>query len=295
MSRLNYLWIVITVALASLVVLWFYPPSADFAVKNIGWNGASQFSNRMGSISINTFEDIHDRPADTVLIVVPYTEFAVAELDQISSYVSGGGTLILMDDYGYGNDILEALGVDYRFDNTPLLDPLINYRNEQFPMITNIYASPLTFEVTTLVFDRAVRLIDVPDTDVVAKSSTFSFIDMDKDTLYDADLEAKASSIVAANTLIGEGRIITISDPSIIINGMIDMEDNYTIMANAVALGSSNPKVYLDQSHLPEEELGKVKLVLKTARDVAAYPVALLVMVGAVLLITLRPLWAKRR
>ncbi|MFC1978769.1 DUF4350 domain-containing protein [Chloroflexota bacterium] len=295
MSRLNYFWIVLAVFSATLITLWFYPPSADFNVENIRWNGASQFSSRMGSIAINTFEDIPDRPANTVLIVVPYIEFAPGELEQIGSYILGGGTLILMDDYGHGNEVLKSLDVDYRFDNIPLLDPLIHYKNEQFPIITNIHASPLTFEVTTLVFDHAVRLVNVPDTEIVARSSSFSFIDLDRDTLYDDDMEAKSSSVVAANTLIGEGRIITISDPSIIINGMIDMEDNYTIMANAVALGTSNPKVYFDQSHLPEEELSEVKSGLRTARNGAAYPAVLSVMVGAVLLITLRPLWARRR
>jgi len=295
MSRLNYLWIVLAVALASVVMLWFYQPSADFKVNNTGWNGASEFGNRMSTVVIDAFEDIPSRPENTVLIVIPYTKFMLAELDQMSSYVSGGGTLILMDDYGHGNEVLEALGVDYRFDDVPLLDPVISHKNAQFPMITNIDISPLTFEVTALVFDHAVRLIDVPDAEVVARSSSFSFIDLDGDTLYDHGLEAQDSSVVVANTTIGEGRIIAISDPSIIINAMIDMEDNYTIMANATQLSASNPKVYLDQSHLAEEKLGKIKTVLRTARDVAAYPAVLLVMVGAVLLITLRPLWAKRR
>jgi len=295
MSRLNYLWMALLVALIALVALWFYPPSADFTVNNADWNGTSQFRDRTGAIAIDAFDDIPARPKNTVLIVIPYTEFAPGELDQIGSYVSGGGTLILMDDYGHGNDVLKSLDVDYRFDNTPLLDPMIHYKNDKFPKITNMKTSALTHGVETLVFDHAVRLIGVPDTEVAARSSTFSFMDIDGDTMYDNDLEAQDSSVVVANTLIGEGRIITISDPSIIINGMIDMEDNYTIMANAAHLGTANPKIYLDQSHLPEEELGAVKSVLKTARDVAAYPVALLVMVGAVLLITLRPLRARRR
>ena len=295
MSRLNYLWIVLAVALVSLVALWFYPPSADFAVNNTGWNGASQFSDRMGAVVIDGFDDIPSRPKNTVLIVIPYTGFTSAELDQISPYVSGGGTLILMDDYGYGNEVLASLGVDYRFDPTPLFDPMIHYKNEQFPKISNMNDSPLTFGVTTLVFDHATRLIDVPDAEVMARSSTFSFMDIDRNTMYDQGYEAQDSSAVVANTLMGEGRIIAISDPSIIINSMIDMEDNYTIMANAAALSTANPKIYLDQSHLPEEEFSRAKSVLKTARDVAAYPTFLVVMVGVVLLITLRPIWAKRR
>ena len=295
MSRLNYLWMVLLVALIALVALWFYPPSADFMVNNTGWNGVSQFSDRINATAIYTFDDIAAKPANTVLIVVPYAEFTSAELDQINSYVSEGGTLILMDDYGHGNEVLASLDVDYRFDPTPLLDPMIYHKNEKFPKITNMKASALTHEVETLVFDHAVRLIDVPDTEVAARSSTFSFMDLDGDTMYDQNLEAQDSSVVVANTLMGEGRIISISDPSIIINAMLDMEDNYTIMANAVHLSTANSKIYLDQSHLPEEEFSKVKSVLETARGVAAYPAALLVMVGAVLLLALRPLWARRR
>ncbi|MFC1999050.1 DUF4350 domain-containing protein, partial [Chloroflexota bacterium] len=276
-------------------VIWFLPPSADFFVSNTGWNGISEFANRMKATVVDTLEEIPGSPDNTALVLIPYTEFMPAELDKISSYVSGGGTLILMDDYGHGDEVLEALGVGYSFNNSALLDPLNNDGNDKFPKIVNMNDSSLTFNVATLVFNHAVGLVNVPDTEVVARSSVFSFVDIDGDMLYDDDLEAQDSSAVVANSPVGEGRVIAISDPSIIINSMIDMEDNYKIMVNAVQLEHINTEVYLDQSHLPKERLSKVQSVLKTARDAAAYPVALLVIVGAVLLITLRPLWARRR
>jgi hypothetical protein len=49
------------------------------------------------------------------LILVPYTGFSDVELGQLRSYVVSGGTLVLLDDYGFGNEVLSGLGLRMRF------------------------------------------------------------------------------------------------------------------------------------------------------------------------------------
>jgi len=51
----------------------------------------------------------------------------------MKQFVENAANSIMLDDFGYGNSFLEYAGITARFDNTPLLDPLFNYKNEYLP------------------------------------------------------------------------------------------------------------------------------------------------------------------
>jgi len=58
---------------------------------------------------------------------------------------------------------------------------------------------------------------------------------------------------------VGEGCVVAVADPSIIINSMIVLGDNMAFMENTVGLGGEKSKVVIDQSHLPIGPLGRGK------------------------------------
>jgi len=295
MRLLNVLWIFIAVALAVLATLWFYPAADDFDAGNTAWNGLSTLSERLEVTTLDSFSDLPSREGGTTLILIPYISFADEELAQLKTYVLQGGTLVLMDDYGYGNEVLAALNVDYRFSKTPLLDPLLNYRNERFPKVTDFENKPLVSDVDTIILDHASSLIDVPVNQIVASSSSFSFLDEDGNLVYDDEVESKGPFPVVAHTSLEKGRLVAISDPSLFINNMIDMENNYNLISNAVRLSTLDPIVYLDQSHFLDSAFSRTKAALAKVRNVVAHPAVLFGMVGAVLMLALGPLWNKRR
>jgi len=294
-SRLNILLLAVAVIVAVLTILWFYPSVEDFGKDNNSWNGLSEFEQKSGAVSIDSFTELPEGRDDTVLILIPYSAFTAAELDQIKTYVTGGGTLVLLDDYRYGNDVLEILNINYRFSGAPLLDPLANYKNEKFPKILAITAAPLTAGIEMIIFDHASCLLGVPADEIFARSSSFGFVDEDGDSLYDEGEERKGALAVIAHTVLGKGRVVAISDPSIIINGMVEMEDNYAIVENATRLSDLNPRIYLDQSHLEGSAFFNAKSSLRPARDIIAHPAVLFGMVGTTLLLVLKPLRRRRR
>jgi hypothetical protein len=277
--------------------IWFHPASGDFKADNTGWNGISSFIEKSGATVVYSFSELPSEKTRSVLICIPYTPISPGELDQIHDYVVKGGTLILMDDYGYGNELLEALDVGHRFPEgpLPLLDPMINYKNVNFPRISNFATSPLTDGIDELVFDHSSSLVNTKDNEVVAWSSSFSFLDENGNSIHDVEVEARGPFPVIAHTLLGDGNVITISDPSIIINSLIEIEDNYTIIENAFQLRTEYPKVYVAQQLLPDSNLHETQGVLRTARDTLAHPAVVFGMVGAVLLLAFQPLWRIRR
>jgi hypothetical protein len=272
-------------------VVWFYPASGDFRADNPFWNGVQTLCNQHNVTPINAFSDLPSSATGTAVIIVPYTQFTEAELTQTRNYVSTGGTLILLDDYGYGNQVLDSLGSKIKFNSQPLLDPLFAYQNKWLPKITDFTNTPLKANVSSIVFNHATTL-EAESGIIVAESSSFSFLDLNYNQIRDAN-EPTGPLPVAAYQKIGQGYVVAVSDPSILINCMIDQGDNLQFIQKAAALQTAAPRIYIDQTHLPTSALDEAKETLAVIYGAAASPVGTLLAASSILAFTLYPLWKK--
>ena len=115
----------LVIIVSMLALVWFFPPNGDFRVENPFWNGLSTLDSKVKLTVIDTFDNLPSNPKGTALLLVPYEQFSELDLTQLKNYVSNGGTLVLMDDYGFGNQVLSSLGLNIKFTGEPLLDPLV--------------------------------------------------------------------------------------------------------------------------------------------------------------------------
>ena len=199
--------------------------------------------------------------------------------------------MVLADDYGYGNQVLSYLGIEARFSGEALLDPLFSYKNEQLPRIFNLSPDSVTDDVDSLVFNHATCLTDVEAGDVLALSSSFSFLDLNDNQKCDEDEPTGAMPVISSHAQ-ASGRVILVSDPSIFINSMGTLEDNYGIIENIAGVSSS--QLFLDQSHLPYSDLHHTKDLLADVRGVLITPAGTLALVAVLLIIILRPMWPRK-
>ncbi|HSV48841.1 MAG TPA: DUF4350 domain-containing protein [Candidatus Acidoferrales bacterium] len=280
------------ILLGSCVVIWFYPPTGDYRVDNPSWNGFSELNKATNAESLGSLTDLPSSGAGTALIVVPYSQYSQEELSLISRYVASGGTLILMDDYGSGNQVLGGLGLDARFSGQTLLDPLYNYKNKNFPTITDFASTSANVNVSSVILNHATHLTNVDGMTVIAYSSTFSFSDGNGDGTYDSD-EITGSLPVVAYTKSGQGYVVVVSDPSLAINGMINLDDNSAFMTQVLSIGGGNPQIYIDQSHLQSTALDQSKAVLATVYSMVASPLGTLTLIVVVLAYSLNRFWKR--
>ena len=222
---------------------------------------------------------------------MPYNQFAEDELTRIRNYVSTGGTLILLDDYGYGNQVLDSLDASMKFSGQPLLDPLFDYQNKWLPKITDFTKTPLSTNVSNIVFNHATAL-EVGDALVAAESSSFSFLDLNHNEIRNEN-EPTGPLPVVAYQKIGQGYVVAVGDPSILINSMVNRDDNLQLINNAASLQTEAQKIYIDQTHLPTTALDEAKAGLAVAYGAAASPLGTLLVVSSILTFTLYPLWKK--
>lgn len=284
------LTIVLVIILA--IVVWFFPPDDDFRTENPFWNGTKEISASYPASSLKSLSDLPPLAQGSTLILIPYLQFSAAELEALNSFATQGGTLILADDYGYGNQILKYLGLKARFAEQPLLDPLANYKNKWFPQIQHIKSSPFTTDIENLVFNHATCLTNVEATNVLALSSSFSFLDLNGDQTWQEDEPTGSLPVMSLHNL-GSGQLILVADPSMFINSMDTIEGNDNFMQNIAATTTS--ELLIDQSHLPPSNLHQTKNLLTYLRGFLVTPLGTLGLVILALTITLMPLWQERR
>lgn len=286
--------IVLTIVLVIIlsIVVWFFPSDEDFRTENSFWNGSSNLSSSYPFSPLASLSDLPPSPQGSTLILIPYLNFIPAELEALNSFVAQGGTLILADDYGYGNQVLEYLGLKARFSEQPLLDPLSNYKNKWFPQVFHFKSSSLTSDIDNLIFNHATALTNVEDSETLALSSSFSFLDLNGNQTWEEGEPTGPLPVISQHNL-GSGQIILITDPSLFINSMETMGSNYNLIQNIVAITTSN--LLIDQSHLPASNLHQTKNLLTHIHDSLITPLGSLGLVILALTVTLMPLWRKKK
>jgi len=267
--------VVALILVISLLCIWFYPSAQDFVASNNMWNGIKNFSSEFSAGNIDSLDDLPDLPQETALVAIPYLEYTAKEMSKIKQFIEDGGVLLLMDDYGYGNTVLAYLSVDVRFTNKPLLDPLFSHKNQRLPVITNFSAEVKESGVNTVALNHATTLTNATPQEAIAWSSNSSFLDINENGSWEQD-EPMGPFVVAAELRLGQGMVTVASDPSIMIDSMVDRNDNDSFIKYLTSHRGEQKSILVDSSHLPMAPLDISKTRLISTREALSSPYALL-------------------
>lgn len=275
----------------AVLAIWVFPATGDFRWENPFWNGVEDVLREYDVTPLSSAGELPENAASSALVVIPYQKPASQEIALLRAYLDRGGTLILADDYGFGNALLEGLHTPARFIGAPLLDPLFNYRDSWFPLAIDIRPSPLTTRVSSLALNYGTALEGTGLTGV-AYSSGFSYLDLNGDGTRDNGEPIGPFPVVAYGS-VGSGRLILISDPSIFINSMLGAADNARFVSNLVGSVGPGARIFLHQTLLPVSNLTQAKSRLTRLRILAGHPGALAALTTSLAAALLYPLWRK--
>jgi hypothetical protein len=268
---------------AVALILWIYPSTTDFANSNTHWNGMSDASREF---HIRPLTDVGGFPSEsrgTVVLVIPSRPPQPTHLQAIRRFVEEGGVLILLDNFGSGNDVLIALGSAIRFRGRLLADPLFNLTNSRLPRILDFAPGPLTVGVEELVFNHATVLTGINATQAAATSSTVSYLALP--TGQRDEGTSRGPFPVLALEPHKEGYVVAVSDSSILINSMLPQADNRRLFQNAVGLAGADARILLDDVLLPQGPLDATKHALADTRRLLSGPAAALALAVAALVL----------
>ncbi|HII67782.1 MAG TPA: DUF4350 domain-containing protein [Thermococcaceae archaeon] len=248
--------------------------TADFSVFNTRWNGASNFGKLLYEeteimpviTSYNSF-GLGEREG-VLLILGPDLRYSSLEIDEVKRFLENGGTLVLIDDFGTGNDILKGLNLTARFTSLIPIDVFYS-KNYNFPELVRILDPQLSVGVDKLT-------LNVPSVIVGAEGSIY--------TSKVAVIGNNQRQLPIMSELeYGNGSIILFSDPSVFINDMF--EKNEPFIRNFVGYIKADV-VYIDEAHHTSFNPYAVgKVVIRRSLDrIKAFYVILGVAVLAILI-----------
>ncbi len=250
---------------AVLLLIRFFPPNEDFNLDNPFWNGLTSFREETGAFSLGQISDLSLVPSSsgTVLFVIgPWGAYDTEEISAISNYLEGAGTLILADDFGSGNSILKGLGVQSRFSDHLVVDPLFRGKSSLLAKTVDT-AGPLA-DIKSLMFNYPTSLqVNDYEGEIVARSSSFSFFDDNLNGKRE-ESEDEGPFAMIARIPYEEGEIYLISDSSLFINSMLDEAENREFLQTIM----QGKKLFVDISHYPVGTLSRLRNI-----EIAVYEI----------------------
>ena len=250
--------------------------SADFGAYNLGWDGASDLRSAADEAGADptvvreTNEYGDATPNEAVAVVLsPDEAYGANDSTRLREFVEDGGTLVVAEDFGEnGNALLAAVGADARVDGRPLRDERRYHRSPAFPVADNVSDTPLTADVGSLTPNHG-SAVDPNGATVLATTSEYAYVDANRNGELD-DAETMAPRPVATVESVGDGRVVTVGDPSLFINAMLERSGNRAFVGN---LFGSAEAVLLDYSHA--ERLPPLAAALLAVRGSALLQVTL--------------------
>ena len=272
---LDFLWLGAIGLLAVMVFVSAHPNDRDSSILNRGWNGLSQAAVALDASALQSYDELADIVQPATLVVMPHLQLESSALIALDNFISGGGTLIVLDDFSYGNDLLDALEVGIRLNGALLVDPLYCHRNASMPRI-ELVPTGEGKDPAVVVLNQATWLEVDDDAEVFARSSYFSYGDIDGDGRH-GDGELDGPLPVGAWASRGMGTVVVVSDSSLLLNSMVEVGDNLDSLAQFVT-----GEVLFDQMYLPEAQVDRSKesfTEVRSALSGGAVVVALVVLV----------------
>ena len=226
------LLVVAVVAVASI-----YPALDDLWVENPGWNGLSEFYQTINPVRVKNIGDLLgvDPLNSTLFLVGPNRGFSEEDVASIRGYLVDGGRVVLLDDFGSGNELLEGLGLGTRFSGELLRDVVFFDPVPEFPRLLNF----TLYGVEEVVLNYGSVLSLGERAQVLVQSSPLSFVESDVGVL-------AGRYPVVARILYGNGVLVLVSDSSVWLNSMIDRAGNRGLLSG-ILLGRE--VVLIDVGH----------------------------------------------
>ncbi|WP_324735259.1 DUF4350 domain-containing protein [Thermococcus sp. SY098] len=214
-----------------------FSTNADFSIFNTKWNGASSFGKVLYENSqiipiISPFNSIElGEKKGTLLILGPDMSYSTLEIEEIKKFLENGGTLVLIDDFGTGNQILKGLDLTARFSKASFIDVFYS-KNYNFPELVRIFDPELGAGVDKLI-------LNVPSVILNAKGEIYT----SKVALLGKN---QREYPIMSELKYGNGKIILFSDPSVFINDMFKQNEKF--IRNFAEYISSDV-IYIDEAH----------------------------------------------
>ncbi|WIV68861.1 DUF4350 domain-containing protein [Natrialbaceae archaeon AArc-T1-2] len=227
--------------------------TAAFGAYNPAWDGTSEFRDSVATDPNAEHEIVRDatryddleRNGTVAFVVAPEEQYG-DDAEHVRGFVDDGGTLVVLENVGQsGNALLADVGADARTDGRLIRDEQYNDRGPAMPIATDVANHSITEDVDQLTLNHG-TVVHPDGATVLVSTSEFAYLVDDPDSdLEESDAELDSYPVATIED-VGDGRVVTVGDPSIAINIMLDEPNNQALLEG---LYQDEERVVFDLSH----------------------------------------------
>ena len=217
MTRRRAMWLWAAMLCAAATARAESPEAArDYDTASAEWNGLATLAAVARGLGMRVEQSQELRwdrlgPNDALLLVYPTRSI---DGTRLGAFLRRGGRAVIADDFGSGSRLLTHFGV--LREPAGALPGIARFRDHGFAPIAEPFAreAPLAADIDALVTNHPA---------VFARTGGLTPV-----------LGFSSGEAVVAAGVIGAGRLVALSDPSVLINRMLELEDNLQFAINLV-------------------------------------------------------------
>jgi Domain of unknown function (DUF4350) len=252
-TRRSILLAIAVSTILTLPVAYYWPFQEPYYPLNTDWNGCSQIvSSTTNSTIIWSYNTPLQRNGTLLAIIGPSVGFSRSESSQIHTFLQSGGTVLLADDFGTGNNLLKDLNVTMRFSPTGIAALYFYSKNPSFPIVTDFTSNPVTRNLTAIITERPSYIENSTGARILAMTSPFSFIDFNGNGEPSTNETLRPYPIIVEES-VGKGLLILVSDPGVFTNQLVPLYGNRDLFLNILNVAGGH--LVYDAYHLESAPL----------------------------------------
>lgn len=214
------------ILIIAAVILFIHLTTTDteFSRYNQQWNGTSTFFHELegrGGQMIEDPKELRTKKGSTLLVIAPGRRPSSEEGDAYRAFLASGNTMIVADDFGSGNELLQVIGSSIRFERGNLLSLGREFDVASAPIGYPTSDDGLVTGLSKIVFNHPVA---VSGGTPLVNTTYLSWIDKDGNGLINRSELLNRYTLVAGERL-GDGTLVVIGDASLFINAMQSLPD----------------------------------------------------------------------
>ena len=222
-----------------------FKSSAPYSIFNTGPLGLSDFAKlcyRGGKTVVPVLAPLDvfkmNSKSGVLFIIGPNLTFTKEEIDSIRGFLEKGNTVVIADDFGTGNEVLQGLDLPVRFSKYPLHDFFYD-NDDRLIWVTRIENPILAKNVSAILTNEPSAIIVSRKGDVY--TSRVAMVN-----------EHMRMFPIMVETKYKGGRVIVISDPDIFAN--MQFGENRVFLENLINYVGGKT-FYFDEAHHPDFNL----------------------------------------
>lgn len=257
--------LILLATLISLLATVINMPSATpYSPFNSGSRGYSELVKLANAQLIQSISDIGgDEVGNKVLIMLATRNISSLNANLLRKLVKEGLTLILLDEHGFVNNVLENLNIEALVSNVTVLDEILKLNSRFYPVIKLHYMLGNGSEILRIATYMPAHIVFKKHSSggefgrIKGVTSNYTYADIDGNGYYSIG-EKMGSFLIVYSWSIGRGKVVLISDLDVWSNDLIFKEDN----AEFLRLLTGSKETYVLASAMSLEPIDEVKVFL---------------------------------